>query len=108
MNLTQIDMLISTFNNAISVLSELKEEMTEVKPMVLSEPSASTTEVYMRTETLYSWRELKKWCMDNNVAPVKKDHYGMIINHYPASAWMEVFGVDIIEVMSLKPIDEAA
>lgn len=27
MNLTQIDMLISIFHNAISVLSELKEEI---------------------------------------------------------------------------------
>lgn len=30
-----------------------------------------------------------------------------MINHYPASAWLEVFGVDIIEIMSLKLIDEA-
>lgn len=106
MNLTQIDMRISTFNNAISVLSELKEEMADVKPMVLSEPSAATSEVYLRTEVLYSWTKLKKWCTQNNIKPVKKDHYGVMINHYPASAWMEVFGVGIVEVMSLKPIDE--
>ena len=30
MNLAQIDMLISTLHDVISVLSELKEEMTEV------------------------------------------------------------------------------
>lgn len=106
MNLTQIDMLISTFNNAISVLSELKEEMTEDKPVVLSEPSASTTEVYMRTEVLYPWMKLKQWCNQHNIQPVKKDHYGIFINQYPASAWMDVFGVDIIELMSLKPMTE--
>lgn len=108
MNLTQIDMLISTFNNAISVLSELKEEMTEVKPMVLSEPSASTSEVYLRTEVLYPWVKLKKWCNQNNIQPMKKDHYGLLINHYPASAWMEVFGIDIEEILYKKSFDEVA
>lgn len=108
MNLTQIDMLISTFHDAISVLSELKEEMTEVKPMVLSEPSASTAEVYLRTDVLYAWNPLKKWCVQNNVQPVKKDHYGLLINHYPASAWLEVYGVNIEEILHKKSFDEVA
>lgn len=107
MNITKIDTLISNFSDAIATLSELKDELTEPKPVILQEPSASTTEVYLRTEVLYPWVKLKRWCTQNHVQPVKKDHYGLMINHYPASAWLEVFGVDIIEIMSLKLIDEA-
>lgn len=107
MNLTQIDKLISSIHEVISVLSELKEEMTEVKPVVLSEPSASTSEVYLRTGVHYSWGKLKKWCTQNNIQPVKQDRYGLLINHYPASAWMEVFGVDIEEVLYKNPFDAA-
>lgn len=107
MSLTKIDTLISTFQDAITVLTEMKEEVNEPKPVILQEPSASTTEVYLRTEVLYPWVKLKRWCTQNHVQPVKKDHYGLMINHYPASAWLEVFGVGIIEIMSLKLIDEA-
>lgn len=31
-----------------------------------------------------------------------------MINHYPASAWLEVFGVDIQEVLYKKSFDEVA
>ena len=107
MNIAKIDALISNFSDAIAMLSELKDELTEPKPVILQEPSASTTEVYLRTEVLYPWVKLKRWCTQNHVQPVKKDHYVLMIIRYPASAWLEVFGVDIIEIMSLKLIDEA-
>ena len=45
MSLTKIDTLISTFQDAITVLTEMKEEVNEPKPVILQEPSASTTEV---------------------------------------------------------------
>lgn len=108
MSLTKIDLLISTFQDAITVLTEMKEEVNEPKPVILQEPSASTTEVYLRTEVLYPWVKLKRWCTQNNIQPVKKDHYGLMINHYPASAWLEVFGVDIQEVLYKKSFDEVA
>lgn len=107
MNIAKIDTLISSFSDAIAMLSELKDELTEPKPVILQEPSASTTEVYLRTEVLY-WVKLKRWCKQNRVQPVKKDHYGLMINHYPASAWLEVFGVDIQEVLYKKSFDEVA
>lgn len=53
MNIAKIDALISNFSDAIAMLSELKDELTEPKPVILQEPSASTTEVYLRTEVLY-------------------------------------------------------
>lgn len=108
MSLTKIDLLISTFQDAITVLTEMKEEVNEPKPIILQEPSASTTEVYLRTEVLYPWVKLKRWCKQNHIQPVKKDHYGLMINHYPASAWLEVFGVDIQEVLYKKSFDEAS
>lgn len=108
MNITKIDTLISNFSDAIAMLSELKDELTEPKPVILQEPSASTTEVYLRTEVLYPWVKLKRWCKQNNIQPTKKDHYGLMINHYPASAWLEVFGVDIQEVLYKKSFDEAS
>lgn len=108
MSLTKIDLLISTFQDAITVLTGMKEEVNEPKPAILQEPSASTTEVYLRTEVLYPWVKLKRWCKQNNIQPVKKDHYGLMINHYPASAWLEVFGVDIQEVLYKKSFDEAS
>lgn len=108
MSLTKIDLLISTFQDAITVLTEMKEEVNEPKPIILQEPSASTTEVYLRTEVLYPWVKLKRWCKQNHIQPVKKDHYGLMINHYPASAWLEVFGVDIQEVLYKKSFDEVA
>lgn len=108
MSLTKIDTLISTFQDAITVLTEMREEVNEPKPVILQEPSASTTEVYLRTEVLYPWVKLKRWCKQNNIQPVKKDHYGLMINHYPASAWLEVFGVDIQEVLYKKSFDEVA
>ena len=74
------------------MLSELKDELTEPKPVILQEPSASTTEVYLRTEVLYPWVKLKDGCTQNHVQPVKKKTImGLMINHYPASAWLEVF-----------------
>lgn len=108
MNITKIDALISSFSDAIAMLSELKDELTEPKPVILQEPSASTTEVYLRTEVLYPWVKLKRWCTQNHVQPIKKDHYGLMINHYPASAWLEVFGVNIQEVLYKKSFDEAS
>lgn len=108
MNIAKIDTLISNFSDAIALLSELKNELTEPKPVILQEPSASTTEVYLRTEVLYPWVKLKRWCKQNNIQPTKKDHYGLMINHYPASAWLEVFGVDIQEVLYKKSFDEAS
>ena len=105
---TKIDLLISTFQDAITVLTEMKEAVNEPKPMALQESSASTTEVYLRTEILYPWSKLKKWCKQNNIQPVKKDYYGLMINHYPASAWLEVFGLDIKEVLYKKSFDEVA
>lgn len=108
MSLTKIDTLISTFQDAITVLTEMKEEVNEPKPVILQEPSASTTEVYLRTEVLYPWVKLKRWCTQNHIQPVKKDHYGLMINHYPASAWLEVFGVNIQEVLYKKSFDEAS
>lgn len=108
MNSTKIDTLISSLSDAIAMLSELKDELAEPKPVILQEPSASTTEVYLRTEVLYPWVKLKRWCKQNNTQPIKKDHYGLMINHYPASAWLEVFGVDIQEVLYKKSFDEAS
>lgn len=43
-----------------------------------------------------------------SIQPIKKDHYGLMINHYPASAWLEVFGVNIQEVLYKKSFDEAS
>ncbi|MPX08002.1 hypothetical protein [Moraxella catarrhalis] len=62
MNIAKIDALISNFSDAIAMLSELKDELTEPKPVILQEPSASTTEVYLRTEVLYPWVKLRS-CM---------------------------------------------
>ena len=108
MNIAKIDALISSFSDAIAMLSELKDELAEPKTVILQEPSASTTEVYLRTEVLYPWVKLKRWCKQNHIQPVKKDHYGLMINHYPASAWLEVFGVNIQEVLYKKSFDEAS
>lgn len=72
MSLTKIDTLISTFQDAITVLTEMREEVNEPKPVILQEPSASTTEVYLRTEVLYPWVKLKRWYKQNQSNQPKK------------------------------------
>lgn len=72
MNITKIDTLISSFSDAIAMLSEIKDELTKPKPVILQEPSASTTEVYLRTEVLYPWVKLKRWYKQNQSNQPKK------------------------------------
>lgn len=98
----KIDTLLEYLQSAVETLQELRASQNDAIHSKLSdELSATTTSVYLRTGVLYSWKELKRWCNAHHFQPKKLDHYGLSINSYPASAWKEVFDINLDTVMTL-------
>ncbi|WP_432481714.1 hypothetical protein [Moraxella sp. ZY200743] len=101
MNTAQLDTLIGYLNSALETLQELKQQDNKYD----KEISATTTTVYLKTGFLYPWAELKKWCNRNNYTPKKIEKYGLLSNSYPASAWKDCFGIDLVELSSNSPLE---
>lgn len=90
----KLDTLIEYLQSALEGLYELKNTDNPYE----NELSATTTTIYLKTGTLYPWQELKKWCNRHSFTPKQITKYGLKANSYPASAWMDCFGIDLSDL----------
>lgn len=84
-------------NTALMQYLSKEESATPTHPKALlpkaNWESASTSLVSKYTGEHYNWRELVKYCQDNEL-PIGREVIDRLeLNSYPAKAWFEVYGV---------------
>lgn len=66
--------------------------------------NASILAVQGKTGTPYNWRDLKNYCTAAGLSMGKSFNPGLQlnVNTYPAEAWFEVYGVDLVELFGAE------
>ncbi len=87
----------TAMNTASQKAKEVKKLQAELG---LRKSHASIKCVEKITKQKYDWRKLKDYCVKHNLKweKVGDVNYGSV-NVYPAEAWMNVYGVDLVELV---------
>ncbi|WOE31014.1 MULTISPECIES: Rha family transcriptional regulator [unclassified Acinetobacter] len=82
---------MATASNAVQENTRLKDKLGQ------SKRNATVLAVERLTGKEYTWQALNKWCKAHGVKPQKvhDDRYGKV-NTYPAQAWSDVYGVNLL------------
>ena len=100
-NVTNPQQLISVINALDTLKDYLIQQLNQPQQPVV-QLSATTAEVNWITKGTYDWVLLRNWCRDNGVEIDKADYYGLMLNDYPAQAWLEVYGVDLATIFPTR------
>ena len=90
---------------AMGTASAARKESVKLRALMgEASKSASIIAVQVKTGITYNWRDLKKYCTAAGLSMGKSFNPGLQlnVNTYPAQAWFEAYGVDLVELFGAE------